>query len=225
MINVLMSRGILGTKPMVDALSDIIKKDHKVAILLYSFFDKDFQTEESYHDYYAPGSDYYLKMMDSFSPYGIGEDQIAWINFYHDDFEAAKTKIKHADILYFPGGAPDQMMQRIIEKRLLESIEAHQKIYIGSSAGAMIQCYHYHISKDKDYHAFRYEKGLNLLHGFSFEVHYRRRKKQKAALRKVFRAYRHPIFTIPDDGALIIDPEGITMVGTADLLYDHRGIF
>ncbi|RJX26616.1 MAG: hypothetical protein C4537_01845 [Acholeplasma sp.] len=224
MINVLMSRGILGTPPMVEALHGIIKNNHKVAILLYSFFDKDFSDEESYQTYYENGGEYYLKIIESFAPYGIGEDQLLWINYYKDDIKAAKDKINQADILYFPGGSPDQMMKRIIEKDLKETIEMHQKIYIGSSAGAMVQFQMYHISKDKDYQAFSYKEGLDLLHGFSIEVHYRRRKKQKSALRKVFRAYRHPIFTIPDDGALIVDQEGITFIETADILYDDRGI-
>lgn len=224
MINVLMSRGILGSKPMVDALKDVIKSTDKVAVLLYSFFDKDFSSVESYHAFYAPGSEYYMKIVSSFAPYGIDEKNILWIDYYLDNEHEAIKKINQADILYFPGGSPDQMMGRIIEKQIKEAIENHQKIYIGSSAGAMIQFQRYHISKDKDYHAFRYEDGLDLLKGFSIEVHYRRRKKQKAALRKVFRAYRHPIFTIPDDGALIVDSSGITLLETADILYDHKGI-
>lgn len=224
MINILMSRGILGTPSMVDALKETIQSHYKVAFLLYSFFEKDFPNEQSYHDYYENGSEYYTKMVQSFAPYGIKEDQLIWIDYYKDDVKTAKNKIKDADILYFPGGSPDQMMRRIIDRDLKETIENHQKIYIGSSAGTMIQFQTYHISKDKDYHAFRYEEGLNLLHGFSVEVHYRRRKKQKSALRKVFRAYRHPIFTIPDDGLLIVDSEGITLVETADILYDQNGI-
>lgn len=224
MINVLMSRGILGTEPLVEALKDIIQSTDKVAILLYSFFEKDFPNEQSYHEYYAPGSEYYVKMISSFAPYGIQERNILWIDYYKDSEETAKEKIHQANILYFPGGSPDQMMRRIKEKHLIDAIESHQNIYVGSSAGAMIQFQTYHISKDQDYHAFRYEEGLNLLHGFSVEVHYRRKKKQKSALRKVFRAYRHPIFTIPDDGALIVDSEGITLVETADILYDHKGI-
>lgn len=224
MINVLMSRGILGTPPVVEALKGTIQSHSKVAILLYSFFEKDFPDEQSYHAYYEIGSEYYLKMVQSFAPYGIKEDQLIWINYFKDNTEVAKDKINQADILYFPGGSPDQMMKRIIERDLKETIEKHQKIYIGSSAGTMIQFQMYHISKDKDYHAFRYEEGLNLLHGFSVEVHYRRKKKQKSALRKVFRAFRHPIFTIPDDGILIVDQEGITLIETADILYDHKGI-
>ena len=118
------------------------------------------------------------KMIGSFSPYGIQESSIQWI-YYDTPTEEAIQMIKKSDILYFPGGAPDQMMERFKDKNLIQAIEEHQKIYIGSSAGAMIQFEDYHISADAEYPKFSYEKGLNLLKGFSIEVHYRRRKKQK----------------------------------------------
>lgn len=224
MINVLMSRGILGSDMLYDELKDIIKKEHKVAVLLYSFFEKDLRDEADYHAYYEKGSEYYEKMVASFSPYGISEPQLLWINYFKTPVADAIDMIKHSDIIYFPGGAPDEMMKRIKEKGLLEVIEAHKKIYIGSSAGAMIQMQQYHISKDDDYQSFSYQNGLNLLKGFSVEVHYRRRKKQKSGMRKVFRAFRHPIFTIPDDGALIVYDDEIIMLGSTDLTYDHKGI-
>lgn len=225
MINVLMSRGVLGSKYVVDELKGIIKKEHKVAILLYSFFEKQLGNESRYQTYYAKGSEYYEKMLASFSPYGIEESQIAWINYFNTPVKDAIEMIKDADILYIPGGSPSEMMERIKNRGLLETIEAHQKIYIGSSAGAMIQMHQYHISVDKDFNAFSYQEGLNLLHGFSIEVHYNRRKKQKAALRKVFRAYRHPIFTIPEYGAIVMNGEEIVLLGGADLMYDSKGIY
>jgi peptidase E len=225
MINILMSRSILGSKELVNELEHVIKKEHKVAILLYSFFDKDLPTQADYEQYYASDGEYVQKMVDSFSPYGIPSSHISFIDYYHDSHEVAKKKIEDADIIYFPGGAPDLMMKRINEKDLKHSLEDHQKIYIGSSAGAMIQFKTYHISKDYDYERFSYEEGLHLLQGFSVEVHYRRRKKQKAAMRKVFRAFHHPILTIPDDGAIMIHDDEITLIETADVMYDHRGIF
>jgi len=225
MINILMSRGILGTEPLVQELNGVISKDHRVAVLLYSFFSKDLSTPEAYDRFYAFEGENTQKIIGYFTPYGIDPSTISWINYYHDDHDVAIKKIKDADILYFPGGAPDEMMQRIIEKGLKDAIEEHQKIYIGSSAGAMIQFKHYHISKDFDYPRFSYEEGLNLLTGFSVEVHYRRRKKQKAAMKKVFRAFHHPILIIPDDGAVMIEGDEITLIETADVMYDQKGIF
>ncbi|HAX03059.1 MAG: hypothetical protein A2Y45_06465 [Tenericutes bacterium GWC2_34_14] len=224
MINVLLSRGILGSQMLVEELKDVIKKEHKVAILLYSFFDHEFRSESDYQINYEKGSEYYVKMVNSFSPYGIGEDQLLFINYYQDTKESAIKKIKEADILYFPGGAPDQMMRRIKEKGIQEAIESHKKIYIGSSAGAMIQFKDYYISIDADYPSFRYEEGLDLLKGFFLETHYRRRKTQKAGMRKVFRAHKMPIITCPDDGAVVVYDNEIILLGTSKLYYDHHGV-
>ncbi len=224
-MHVLMSRSILGTQEMVDVLKDKLKQHHNVAVLLFSAFDNQFKNSKEYHAFYAPGSEYYNKIVDSFKPYGIDEKNITWIFEDSDHQDTIIHQIEKADIIYFPGGAPDMMMKRIIQKGIKETLENHQKIYIGSSAGAMIQFKNYHISPDSEYPYFRYEEGLNLLKGFSIEVHYRRRKKQKAGMRKVFRAYRHPIFTIPDDGALIVLEDEFILVGTTDLMYDHKGIY
>ena len=87
----------------------------------------------------------------------------------------------------------------------------------------MIQFDTYHISPDKDYHQFSIKKGLGLLSGFAVEVHYRRRKKQKAALRRVHRAKKMAIYAIPDDGALIINNNQIIGIN-AYPLYDHKGV-
>lgn len=224
MKNILLSRGILKEPQIYEHAKTWIKSSDKVTILAFSFFDQYLVKEEDYHAYYDKGGEYYLKMIESFAPYGITEDQISWINYFIDNKESALKKIEDADIIYFPGGAPDQMMKRINAFGIKEALENKDKVYIGSSAGAMIQMHEYHMSPDPDYPHFSYEQGLNLCNGFSIEVHYRRRKKQKSALRKVFRAYRHPIYVIPDDGALMVENNHITCLGSAYQMYDHKGI-
>lgn len=222
--HILLSRGILNHPDLVETFKDLIKPTDKVAILAYSFFPLWLPDLESYDQYYSQGGEYYDKMMSAFEPYGILEKNIEFIHYYKDSTEDAIKKINQADIIYFPGGAPDLMMKRIEEKGLKEIIEKQDKLFIGSSAGAMIQMSEYHISPDSDYPYFSYEKGLNLLTGFSIEVHYRRRKKQKSSLRKVNRAFRHPIYAIPDDGALYVDEKGIKCLLSAFKIYQHKGI-
>jgi peptidase E len=163
-------------------------------------------------------------MIDSFAPYDINESQISWIYYFDDTKESAKQKINDADIIYFPGGSPDQMMTRIIEFELKEHIEAQDKIFIGSSAGAMIQFSEYHISKDADYDCFSIQEGLTLISDFIIEVHYRRRKKQKSALRKMHRLTHKNIYSIPDDGAIIYNHLTIRTIGSAIQLYNHKGV-
>lgn len=224
MINILLSRGILKEPYMIDALKDIIQKDHKVCILAFSFFEKHIYNQVLYDSYYKKGGEYYQKMIDSFMPYGIKGDQITWIYYFDDDKNSAKQKIMDADIIYFPGGSPDQMMTRIIEFDLKEVLESQNKIFIGSSAGAMIQFETYHISQDVDYDCFSLQEGLSLIDDFIIEVHYRRRKKQKSALRKMHRLTHKNIYSIPDDGAIIYDHKNILLVGSAKQLYHHKGV-
>lgn len=224
MKNILLSRGILADPQFIPFFQPLIKKDDKVVIVALSHFPKYTPDETAYNAYYEAGGEYYEKMIASFEPYGIKPSAISWIHFFKDTKKSAKDKIKNADIVYFPGGAPDLFMQRIEAFDIKKDLEAHQGLFIGSSAGAMIQFGEYHISIDEDYPSFRYEHGLNLLKGFSVEVHYRRRKKQKAALRKVHRAYGEPIYAIPDDGAIIVDGSKITTLGSASQIYDKKGI-
>ena len=42
------------------------------------------------------------------------KNQIMWIYYFDDTKSICKTKILDADIIYFPGGAPDEMMERIL---------------------------------------------------------------------------------------------------------------
>ena len=224
MTHILLSRGILNHPHVMKHARKYIQPKHQVTILALSHFEHQFNSHETYLSFYTKGGEYYEKMIQAFIPYGISESQIHWIYEGVDTKEDAIQKIQSSDILYFPGGAPDLMMKRIEKLGIKESIEAHQKLYIGSSAGAMIQVKNYHISKDYDYPRFSYESGLNLIDDLSIEVHYRRRKVQKSAMRKVFRSYRHPIYIIPDDGALIIDDQSVHCIGSARLYYDKRGV-
>lgn len=223
MTHILLSRSILGEPQMVEQLKGFIKPTHRVLIVAFSFFPNEVMTPYQYDQLYEKGGTYYEKMIAMFSPYGISEDQISWIHYYKDDTSSAKEKIQQSDILYFPGGAPDFMMKRILEFGIKEALESHQGIYIGSSAGAMIQFENYHISKDNDYRRFSYEHGLNLLKNFSIEVHYDRKKKQKAGMKKVWRAYRHDVYAVPDDGCLIVFEDQIHLIKSARQIYTHKG--
>ncbi len=222
--NILLSRGILQDPDLLQYFKPLIKSTDQVTIVAFSHFPKYTPDEQAYNAYYEKGGEYYEKMISSFEPYGIKPSQISWVHYFKDTKASAKKKIHEADIIYFPGGAPDLFMKRIEAFEIKEDLESHQGLFIGSSAGAMIQFKDYHISPDVDYPYFTYEHGLNLLDDFSVEVHYRRRKKQKAALRKVHRAYRHPIYAIPDDGAIIVDGKNIMTLKSAVQLYDKKGI-
>lgn len=224
MINILMSRSDFLHEKMKPALASYIKPGMNVTVICYSFFSTQYANQQAYDEDYSKDGQYYIKVVEQLMPFGIKETDISWVHYFNDTKEEAETKIKNADILFFPGGAPDQFMKRIHEKGIYQAIISHQKTYIGVSAGTMIQFANYHISPDWDYPSFSYQRGLDLLKGFFVEVHYRRRKKQKSGMRKVFRAYKEPIYIIPDDGCLIVDNGEIKTIHTARKYYAHRGV-
>lgn len=222
MTNILLSRSHFSK--FKEHLSTIILPSHKVVVIAFSFFAKQIRNKDEYDAFYHLEGEYIQKINNEFSFYGINSKQITWISYFSNEKEEAFKKIKNADILYFPGGSPDEMMERINEWNLSEVIENHKKIYMGSSAGAMIQFQTYHISPDFDYKTFQIKNGLNLLNDFIIEVHYRRRIKQKKAMRKMRKTYLKPIYAIPDDGCLIFHNNIVKPIFPAKQIYSQKGI-
>ncbi|MBE0700105.1 MAG: Type 1 glutamine amidotransferase-like domain-containing protein [Acholeplasmataceae bacterium] len=223
MTHILLSRSILGSVDFQPFFRPYIKSGDRVTVLLFSFFENQFKDEEAYDKYYEINGEYHQKIIGSFTPYGIQEKNIEFIHYFKDDSKSAKQKIQCADILYFPGGAPDMMMKRIELFNIKKDLESHQKLFIGSSAGTMIQFKRFHISKDGEYHRFSYHNGLDLIEDIDVEVHYRRRKQQKKAMRKTNRDFGINIYGIPDDGAIIYHNHQIITVGTARQIYSKKG--
>jgi peptidase E len=191
----------------------------------FHFFAKHVQTIAEYDELYDKGGEYYDKMIYSFGLFGIDESNITFIHYFKDDIQTIERKINEADVIYLPGGAPDLFMERLYEKKMIKLIENQKnKILMGSSAGSMIQFSSFHISPDHDYKKFSLNQGLDFISTFNVEVHYRRRKKQKAALRRVFKKDKKPLFAIPDDGAIIYDGFTVKCVHAAHQLYDHKGV-
>src|SRR5690625_1183616 len=277
MINVLMSRsGALIEDYAFKHLKDVLKPNMNVLVIGFSFFG--ILDEKSYFDMYDSNSEYYLKIQNNFKFYGI--DNVNWLYYYNQSKEQMINLIKNADVIYFPGGAPDLMMERIIEKDILKPLKEFNKIVIGSSAGAMIQLKHYHISPDqeyfkysehkglgyiediyieihyykkkkqqkfnilligtyekkmiklkyynistdKDYFKFSEHEGLGYIDDFFIEVHYAKRKKQKKAMRRMRKTYLKEVYTIPDDGMLIVNNNEIKVLNSARKFYNRRGI-
>lgn len=221
MINILMSRsGALVSDYAIDYTKKYFKENMKVVIIGYSHFGN--LSKEKYDEYYGVNSEYQEKMRAIFKVFNITD--VTWVSYFDNDISKIKELIKSADILYYPGGAPDLMMDRIIEKGLLEDLKAFDKIVVGSSAGAMVQLNIYHISPDYDYHKFSENMGLGYIDNFFIEVHYRRRTKQKSSMRLIRRKYKKPIYIIPDDGMLIVDNGSVISLNSAKKLYNEKGL-
>jgi peptidase E len=222
MAHILLSRSILDHTSIFKACETYLKKEDKVCIVLYSFFDAQLPSEQAYQDYYKKEGMYDLKIRKMFSAYGITE--ISYVHYYDDNKETRLKKIRNATILFFPGGAPDEMMRRFNEHDLTSEITSFKGHTIGSSAGAMIHFDTFHIYKDKEYKKFQLVSGLGLIKGFDICVHYQRKIQQHKALKKVRRLRHVDMFVLPDDGAMIVDEGHIMLIHTAKQYSNKKGI-
>ena len=142
------------------------------------------------------------------------ENNITFVNYFEDTKESAKQKIENADILYFTGGLPDRMMDRIKEFDLVDMVRKHNGIVMGYSAGALIQLSEYHLSPDKDYKEFQYYDGLGYLDDFYLEVHYENTKIQNEAIERVLSERGKKVYaTAFMSGGIIVDNGNIKLIG------------
>ena len=63
---------------------------------------------------------------------------MVFINYFTDTKESARQKIEWANVVYFTGGLPDRMMDRIIDFDLVEPLKKFDGVVVGYSAGAVV---------------------------------------------------------------------------------------
>ncbi len=216
MTNIL-SKGYEISAPwLFDSLKAYIKPFQKVAILALAFRDSRIKNLADWNALYEKDKGcYYSGIVGSLGDYEIPESQIEFINYFTDTPEAANQKIRNADILYFPGGLPDRMMERIREMRIYDSILHHEGIFLGYRAGAVIQLRDHHLSPDKDYPEFAYYSGFPFIDGSYLEVHYEGRPEPPASIRRVLSEKQRPVYaTHFMNGAILVDKEKIHLLGS-----------
>lgn len=215
MINILLEEHDIDNDYLYNDLNKYIMLNHTVAAVLFSFKDSEVKSLSDWNTLYSKeNGKYYNGIVNSLNSYGISEEQISFINYFTDTKESAQQKIKNADIVYFPGGLPDRMMDRIKEFDLLDVLMKHNGIVLGYSAGALIQLAEYHISPDKYYDKFEYCKGIPYLDNFYLEVHYDNTENQNKSIQKVIaergKTVYAPVFM---SGGIIVDNGNIKLLG------------
>ncbi|MBR7161558.1 MAG: Type 1 glutamine amidotransferase-like domain-containing protein, partial [Clostridia bacterium] len=167
------------------ALKRILKRGMSVAVIAFSFRESAVRSAEDFQRLWGEGSKNHTGIVSGLTAYGIAPEDISFLNYFTDTKESAAALLRSADVLYFPGGVPDQMTERIREFALEEIIRAHKGVFIGYSAGALALLSEYHLSPDRDYPVFRYGKGLGIADGFYLEPHYDASPEQLQAVRRV----------------------------------------
>lgn len=199
-------------------LEGYIRPGARVAIAALSFRDRDASCAADWDVLYAPGGRYHAALTAPFLAYGIAEADIDFIDPFRDAPAEAVRKVRGADILFFPGGVPHRMMERITGMGLADAMRAHEGVVIGFSAGAMIQLREYHVSPDDDYPEFGYYSGLGLVDGFYIEVHYEGAPEQTAAIERVLTERKCAVYaTVYDKSALVIENGNVRAIGEVNV--------
>ena len=167
MINVLLDFYNIDEPWIKKALCDIIKPSMKVAVVAFSFRDEYVKNEDDWQKLYGEKQGKtYLDITRPLKAYGISRENISVINYFSDTKESAEEKIKNADILYFTGGLPDRMFERIKDFGIYDALTEFDGIVMGYSAGALVQMKEYYLSQVaviREYFEKRYEFAMKYL--------------------------------------------------------------
>lgn len=215
MINILLEEFDIDAPYLYDELKNYIKPNHSVVVVAFSFRGNSVKSLSDWNVLYGKkNGKYYDGIVGGLTAYGIPENNITFINYFTDTKESAAQKIKMADIIYFPGGAPEMMMYRIKEFDLYNILMQHEGIIMGYSAGAVIQLSEYHLSPDDNYSEFNYYKGLSYLSDFYMEVHYEGTTVQDKAIQRVLTDRKKTVYaTVSRSGAILVVNGNIKLLG------------
>jgi len=205
MINILSSKTIYDKPYVKKHLEKYIKKDSKICVIAFSFFESVDMLDKYYKGYEPETGEWYLHILEPLLVYGIDPKNVEWVLYKKDTKTSALKKVKDADIIFLPGGAPDKFYKRLVEYELIDAIQTSNKIVMGPSAGTMVQFNWFHISKDRDYKKYQLSDGIGLIKEFGVEVHWNRRKQQKKSLRKTSHYHERPIYVIHEPGFMILE--------------------
>ncbi len=217
MINILLEGYDIDASWLYNELKRYLCSSQKVAVVPFSFRDNRVKNATDWDALYSmENGKFYQGIVNSFNSYGIEENNISFLNYFTDSKQSAAELIRQSDVIYFLGGLPDRMMERLEEFDLLDLLAHHQGVIIGYSAGAVIQLSEYHLSPDEDYPTFGYYKGIPYLKDFYLQVHYEGTDEQNFSIRRVIDERSKPVYaTHYRQGAIVINRDNgqITLLG------------
>ncbi len=218
MVNILLEGYDIDAPWLYGALKPYVRPSDRVAVVAFSFRDNRVKAAEDWDRLYGKEQGmYYGGITGGFAAYGIRQEQVSFLDYFRDTKESAAEKVEGADILYFLGGLPDRMLDRIEEFGLTDALMRHKGVVMGYSAGAVIQLAEYHLSPDEDYPEFAYYRGLPYLDGFYLEVHYEGTPVQKEAIRRVLAEKGKPVYAAAlRAGAVVAEDGEVRTIGDVE---------
>ena len=214
MVNVLLESYDLTAPFLYEELRNYIRPNSRVAIVAFSFLPSQANNLEQWLGLYGEEGMFYNWLVEPFQSFGVPVENITFVNYFADTYESAAAKIRSADIIYFTGGLPDAMMDRLYEFELVDILKSYDGVVMGCSAGAMIQLEEYHITPDRDYPEFGYYQGLPWLRDFYVEVHYEATELQNRCIQRVLSERKKPVYATAFNGAaIIVDGDQMKLLG------------
>lgn len=190
----------------------------KVFILAFSFAAEYIHSSEEWIQAYGqPEGEYYRPMLKALTSYGVREEEISWGNYFEDSPRALQAKINEAEVLFLPGGAPDEFFDRLKEKNLIDAIQQFNGTILGFSAGAMVQIQDFHITEDDHYKEYSYHEGLDLLTDFDVEVHFEKDDStMQVSIQRCLKEKKKVVYGIGNAGAVIVEGDSILTLGEVE---------
>ena len=213
MINVLLNINNFGDEFAYRYLKNIIKRRHNVLIIPFSYHEDYVRSENDFKKHFSKTSPEMRGIVNEFEKYGIISKNIRILNYYNDTQKTVENKFKRADILFFPGGYPEQLLERIDNMNIREKIQDFKGIVMGTSAGAMVQFDKFHITPENIEDEYEYcENGLGLLSGFDIEVHYEEDFLHLSGMITALKENGTTIYAMPNEGGVIVKNGRIKMI-------------
>ena len=213
MINILLSDYSFNNEYCYHKIKNYVKPNMSVVILPFAHHESYYEDEDLFNSLYdyENGKDYNI-ICNSFKDYGIFKPNVYVLNPFVDNIEFMKYKIRHADILFAVGGNPIETIKRFQNFNILEDIKLFDGIFIGASAGAMIQMEEFMTYPNEEKYSHNYYQGLGYIKGYDVIVH--RDKKDKKQNIAIDRS--------------LIDRPNVTLLGVKDgecIIFESKKIY
>ena len=105
-----------------EELAPYFSEKSRVAVVALSYYDDYVYDEESWQRVYGVGGNCYYETIDPLGALGVPKENIKFISYFSDTTESAREKIEWANVIYFTGGLPDRMMERIEDMGIAEDL-------------------------------------------------------------------------------------------------------
>ena len=213
MVNILSSGTIYSSPWCREELQPFFHDTTKVVIIPFAF-DEDVDTSEKLQELYDPEyGKYFASVTAPLIELGVKARNIICLDYFDKNVDRALDEIGKSDVIYFTGGLPDKMVERIADYGIMEALKAFKGIVMGFSAGAMVQLEEYHITPDEDYPVYCECRGLGYVKQMDIEVHFVKSEAQLQGIGKAIQSFGHKVYAIAEDGLLLVQDGNVKCIG------------